>query len=60
MKSQLMKNFKLKKKSTMAFCISHANICSHSVITVLVNLKWDCWYQPQLQSCSQMNALSLN
>jgi hypothetical protein len=51
MKSQLMKNSKLKNKSTMAFRISHTNICSHSVITVLVNLKWDCWYQPQLQSC---------
>jgi len=51
MKSQLMKNVKLKNKSTMAFCISHANICSHSVIIVLVNLKWDCWYQSQIQSC---------
>jgi len=51
MKSQLMKNVKLKNKSTMDFCIYHANICSHSVIKVLENLKWDCWYQSQLQSC---------
>jgi len=52
MKSQLMKNVKLEKKVTTAFfCISHANICSHSVIKVVENLKWDCWYQSQLQSC---------
>jgi hypothetical protein len=43
MKSQLMKNVKLEIKSTMAFFrIPHANICSHSVIKVVENLKWDC------------------
>jgi len=51
MKSQPMKNVKLKNKSTISFCISHASICSHSLIKVLDNLKWDCWYKSQQQSC---------